>query len=47
MRASMAWTAAVIGIIVIAGFTIWRTQLLTPPTGEEIAEPRREEAQAE
>ena len=35
---TLAWTAAVIGIIVIAGFTIWRTQLLTPPTGEEIAE---------
>ncbi|WHO38127.1 helix-turn-helix domain-containing protein [Sphingobium sp. AP49] len=35
---TLAWTAAVIAIVVIAGFTIWRTQLLTPPTGEEIAE---------
>jgi transcriptional regulator with XRE-family HTH domain len=35
---TLAWTAAVIGIVVIAGFTIWRTQILTPPTGEQIAE---------
>ncbi|MDI1296510.1 MAG: DUF4115 domain-containing protein [bacterium] len=35
---TLAWTAAVIGIVVIAGFTLWRTQLLTPPTGEQIAE---------
>jgi cytoskeleton protein RodZ len=33
----LAWTAAAIVIILVAGFTIWRTQLLTPPTGQEIA----------
>ena len=43
---TLAWTAAVIGIIVIAGFTIWRTQLLTPPTGEEIAEQQAEKPAA-
>lgn len=34
---TLAWTAAAIAIIVIAGFVLWRTQMLTPPTGEEIA----------
>ncbi|WP_340264484.1 helix-turn-helix domain-containing protein [Sphingobium mellinum] len=38
----LAWTAAAIVIILVAAFTVWRTQLLTPPTGEEIA--AREEA---
>lgn len=33
----LAWTAAAIVIILVAGFAVWRTQLLTPPTGEEIA----------
>ncbi|MFC4593326.1 helix-turn-helix domain-containing protein [Sphingobium tyrosinilyticum] len=33
----LAWTAAAIVIILVAGFTIWRTQFLTPPTGQEIA----------
>jgi cytoskeletal protein RodZ len=35
---TLAWTAALIVVVLIAGFTIWRTQLLTPPTGEEIAQ---------
>ncbi|WP_088185462.1 helix-turn-helix domain-containing protein [Sphingobium sp. Z007] len=35
---TLAWTAALIVVLLIAGFTIWRTQLLTPPTGEEIAQ---------
>lgn len=35
---TLAWTAAIIVVVLIAGFTIWRTQLLTPPTGEEIAQ---------
>lgn len=39
---TLAWTAALIVVVLIAGFTIWRTQLLTPPTAEEIAQ---EEAQ--
>lgn len=34
---TLAWTAAAIVIILVAGFAVWRTQLLTPPTGEEIA----------
>ena len=33
----LAWTAAAIVILLVAGFTIWRTQMLTPPTGQEIA----------
>lgn len=33
----LAWTAVAIVILLVAGFTLWRTQLLTPPTGEEIA----------
>lgn len=41
---TLAWTAAVVAVIVIAGFALWRTQILTPPTGEEIA--RQEEAPA-
>ncbi|QGP78958.1 helix-turn-helix domain-containing protein [Sphingobium sp. CAP-1] len=35
---TLAWTAAVIVVLLIAAFTIWRTQLLTPPTGEQIAQ---------
>lgn len=34
---TLAWTAAAIAIVVVAGFVLWRTQILTPPTGEEIA----------
>lgn len=34
---TLAWTAAAIVVILVAGFAVWRTQLLTPPTGEEIA----------
>lgn len=33
----LAWTAAVIVLLLIGGYTLWRTQLLTPPTSEEIA----------
>ena len=40
----LAWTAAAIVIVMVAGFAIWRTQLLTPPTEHEIA--AREEAPA-
>ncbi|WP_022681405.1 helix-turn-helix domain-containing protein [Sphingobium bisphenolivorans] len=35
---ALAWTAAAIVVILIAAFAVWRTQLLTPPTGEEIAQ---------
>lgn len=34
---ALAWTAAAIVIVLVVGFTIWRTQMLTPPTGQEIA----------
>jgi cytoskeletal protein RodZ len=39
---ALAWTAALIVVVLIAGFTIWRTQLLTPPTAEEIAQDKQE-----
>jgi len=35
---ALAWTAAVIAILVVVGFALWRSQLLTPPTTEEIAQ---------
>lgn len=35
---TLAWTAAVIAIVLVAGFALWRSQLLTPPTTEEIAQ---------
>lgn len=34
---ALAWTAAIIVVLLIAGFTIWRTQMFTAPTGDEIA----------
>ncbi|WP_176596532.1 MULTISPECIES: helix-turn-helix domain-containing protein [Sphingobium] len=34
---ALAWTAAAIVVILVAGFAVWRTQVMTPPTGEEIA----------
>ncbi len=34
---ALAWTAAAIVVLLVAGFTIWRTQMLTPPTGQQIA----------
>lgn len=34
----LAWVVAVIFVLLIAGYTVWRTQLLTPPTGEQIAQ---------
>ncbi|KKW89441.1 helix-turn-helix domain-containing protein [Sphingobium chungbukense] len=33
----LAWTAAAIVVILVAGFAVWRTQVMTPPTTEEIA----------
>ncbi|MGC4251108.1 MAG: DUF4115 domain-containing protein [Sphingobium sp.] len=35
---TLAWTAAVIAIVLVTGFALWRSQLLTPPTTEEIAQ---------
>lgn len=34
----LAWAVAAIVLLLIAGYTIWRTQLMTPPTAEEIAQ---------
>lgn len=34
----LAWVVAIVVVALVAGYTIWRTQLLTPPTGEEIAQ---------
>jgi len=34
---ALAWTAAAIVVILVAGFAVWRTQVMTPPTGEQIA----------
>lgn len=33
----LAWVALAIVLILVAGYAVWRTQALTPPTGEEIA----------
>ncbi|WP_150290756.1 helix-turn-helix domain-containing protein [Sphingobium estronivorans] len=33
----LAWTAAAIVVVLVAGFAIWRTQVMTPPTTDEIA----------
>ena len=43
----LAWTAAIIVVILVAAFTLWRTQLLTPPTGTEIAAQEEKPAVAE
>lgn len=34
---TFAWIAAFIALLLIAGYTLWRTQFMTPPTSEEIA----------
>ncbi|MBA4089803.1 helix-turn-helix domain-containing protein [Sphingomonas sp. VDB2] len=40
----LAWVVLAIVIVLIAGYTIWRTQLMTPPTGEEIAQEQAQPA---
>ncbi|BBD98688.1 DUF4115 domain-containing protein [Sphingobium amiense] len=40
----LAWVALAIVVLLVAGYLVWRTQILTPPTGEEIA--REESAPA-
>lgn len=42
----LAWVVAIIVVLLVAGYTIWRTQLLTPPTGEEIAQDDTQPASA-
>ncbi|MBB3981691.1 cytoskeletal protein RodZ [Sphingobium fontiphilum] len=34
----LAWTAAIVALIVAAGFGIWRTQMFTAPTAQEAAQ---------
>lgn len=34
----LAWVVAIVVVVLVAGYTVWRTQLLTPPTGEQIAQ---------
>lgn len=34
---TLAWTLAAIVLLLVGGYIIWRTQLFTPPTSEEIA----------
>ena len=33
----LAWTAAILAVLLIGGYTIWRTQLYTPPTDDQIS----------
>jgi cytoskeletal protein RodZ len=34
---ALAWTAAIIALLIVIGYTVWRTQLLTPPADEQVA----------
>lgn len=43
---TLAWTAALIALIVAVGFGVWRAQLLTAPTQQQIAEQERQAAPA-
>lgn len=43
---ALAWTAAIIALIVAAGFALWRTQVQTPPTSEQIAQQEQAPAAA-
>lgn len=38
----LAWVVLAIVVVLIAGYTVWRTQLMTPPTTEEIAQDKQE-----
>lgn len=38
----LAWVVLGIVVVLIAGYTVWRTQLMTPPTAEEIAQDKQE-----
>jgi cytoskeleton protein RodZ len=35
---ALAWTAAVVALLIAIGYGVWRTQMFTPPTDEQIAE---------
>lgn len=34
----LAWTAAIVALLIAVGYGVWRTQMFTPPTDEQIAE---------
>lgn len=34
----LAWAVAIIVVLLIGGYTLWRTQVLTPPMGEQLAQ---------
>lgn len=34
---ALAWTAAVVVLLLVGGFMVWRTQMFTPPSSDEIA----------
>lgn len=34
----LAWTAALLAVLLAVGYGIWRTQMFTPPTDEQLAE---------
>lgn len=40
---ALAWTAAFIALLIAIGYGVWRTQMFTPPTDEQIA--AREQAE--
>ena len=42
----LAWVMLAIVVMLIAGYTVWRTQLMTPPTGEEVAQEQAQPAAA-
>lgn len=42
----LAWTAAIVALVVAAGFGIWRTQMFTAPTAQETAQDSGAEANA-
>ncbi|MGE4324334.1 MAG: helix-turn-helix domain-containing protein [Sphingobium sp.] len=35
---TLAWVTAAVVVVIVAGFAIWRAQLFTPPSSEEIAQ---------
>ncbi len=40
----LAWTALVLALALIGGYTVWRTQMYTPPTDDQIVQPADEAA---
>jgi cytoskeleton protein RodZ len=40
----LAWTAAIIALLLAIGYGVWRTQLFTPPTDEQVAAATKQDA---